>query len=175
MRRSSGINRLSAQLTRWSRDRRGSSAVEFAIICAPFVFTLLAILQMGIYYMTQAALDTGVNAEADALNTTFYTQVTPSTPSAATLKSQIASKAGAMINASALLVDLQPFTNLTAAAIPIGTNAPSLGTAGTCSNQSSCGGSVLALRAQSPVMSFAPGFGALLVVRSSVLLRRQGQ
>ena len=157
------------------RDRRGSSAVEFAIVCAPFLFTLLAILQMGIYYMTQAAIDSGVNAEADALNATFYTQATPTTPTVATLQSQIASKAGAMVSASTLLVDLQPFSNLTLASVPIGTNAPNLGSAGTCTSQSSCGGTVLALRAQSPVLSFAPGFGSLLVVRSSVLLRRQGQ
>ena len=156
-------------------DRSGSSAVEFAIVCTPLVFTLLAVLQVGIYYMTQAALDSGVNAQADALNTTFLSQSTPTAPTAAALQSAIASKAGGLVSASTVVADLQPFSNLTSAPVAIGSNAPNIGSAGTCSSQSSCGGTILALRAQAPVVSFAPFFGTGLKVRSAVLVRRQAQ
>ena len=149
--------------------------MEFALVCAPLVFTLLAILQVGIYFMTQAALDSGVNAEADALNTTFLTQQTPSAPTAAALKTAIATKAGGLVSSGTIAVDLQPFSNLTLLPVAIGSNAPSIGSAGTCSSQSSCGGTILALRAQAPVISFAPFFGTALKVRSAVLVRRQAQ
>lgn len=157
--------RAQAFLTAMHRDRRGSSAVEFSLVALPFILTLLAILQMSVYYMTQSALDAGVIQTADTLVNSFYTTSTPTTPSAATLKSQIAAKAGGLVQAATVLVDLQPFTNLTVAAVAIGTNPPNIGAPR----------SVLALRAQANVTSFAPGFGSILVVRSSALIRRQGQ
>ena len=168
---------------RWERirpaalrhDRRGSSAVEFALVCGPLLFLLLAIPQIGIYFMTQAALDSGVNSEADALNSVFLSQATPTTPTVTALQTAIATKAGGLVTASTLAVDLQPFSNLTLTTVAIGTNAPNIGSAGTCSSQSSCGGTILALRAQAPVMTFAPFFGKALKVRSSVLVRRQAQ
>ena len=159
------------------RDRRGSSAVEFAMVCAPFIFTLLAILQMGIYYMTQSALDAGVNAEADVLNNAYFNQGTAPALTTAILQSQIASKAGGLIKPSTLQVDFGLLSNLTGSVKAIGTNPLTGGAAGSCTTATvtSCGGTILALRAQSPVLSFAPYFGSLLVVRSAVLVRRQGQ
>ncbi|WP_174299856.1 TadE/TadG family type IV pilus assembly protein [Caulobacter sp. S45] len=47
----------------WLRDRRGATAVEFAIIGAPFFFMIFSILQLAMYFMVQVTLD---NATANA-------------------------------------------------------------------------------------------------------------
>ncbi len=146
-------------------DRRASSAVEFSIVALPLFLTLLAIMQLGVYYMTQSALDSGVGQTADALVNTFYTSSVPSTPSVASLQAQIASKAGGLVQTGSVSVDLQPLSNLSTASVAIGANPPNIGAPR----------SLLALRAQAKVVGFAPGFGSLLVVRSWSLVRRQGQ
>ena len=51
----------------------GASAVEFAIVLAPFVFLLLGLAQMGVYYYAQISLDAGVLKTAEYLNTDFRT------------------------------------------------------------------------------------------------------
>ncbi len=156
-------NTVCAVLRAFHVDRRASSAVEFAIISLPFIVTLLAILQMSVYYMTQSALDAGVVAAADSIVNTYYSATTP--PTITGLNALVASKAGGLVQPGTVQVDLQPFGNLAAAPVPITNNTVNQGTTR----------SLLALRAQAPVTSFAPGFGSLLVVRSSALIRRQGQ
>ena len=42
---------------RFSRDRRGATAIEFAILALPFIFTMLAILEYGYVYLITASLD----------------------------------------------------------------------------------------------------------------------
>ena len=39
------------------------------MVAAPFVFALLGILQVGVFYIAQSALDTGVARLADTLRT----------------------------------------------------------------------------------------------------------
>lgn len=163
MRRRQGARRVATLLRALRRDQRGSSAVEFSIVALPFILTLLAILQMSIYYMTQSALDAGVMHAGDSLVNTFYGSATPVIPNLNTL---VANASGGLISASTVKVDLQPFSNLTTALVPITNNVANTGVAQ----------QVIALRAQAPVVNFLPGIGSyLLVVRSSVLIRRQGQ
>jgi hypothetical protein len=55
------------------RDTRGTEAVELAIVIFPFLYVLLVIIQMGLYYMTQSALDAGVNTEVPITDGTVET------------------------------------------------------------------------------------------------------
>ncbi|MDR3462547.1 MAG: pilus assembly protein [Beijerinckiaceae bacterium] len=144
-------------------DRRGSSAVEFAIVSVPFIFTLLFIVQMAIYYMAQSSLDAGVIQTADYLVNLYNSASTPSV-TASSLKTLVYSKSSGMVkNDSTFLVDLKEFTALASAPVAISNvvdaNSP---------------GDVLALRAQGTVVTFMPGFTSLATVRSSALIRRQG-
>jgi Flp pilus assembly protein TadG len=155
--------RLSHPPLTFLRDKRGSSAVEFAIVSIPFIFTLLFIVQMAIYYMAQSSLDAGVIQTADYLVNLYNSTTVPSV-TAGSLKTLIYSKSGGMVkNDSTFLVDLKEFSALASAPVAISNivdaNSP---------------GDVLALRAQGTVVTFMPGFASLATVRSSALIRRQG-
>ena len=146
-------------------DRRAASAVEFAILAAPFFFLLMAITQVGIFYMAQSALDTGVARTAETLRTNFTTGTTATLLNAAQLKSSVVSGAGAMIsNNSTLSVEIRQQSSLSYAVVPITDATVDYGTAT----------STLVLRAQATVVTLAPGLGGLSTIYSSALLRRQG-
>jgi Flp pilus assembly protein TadG len=144
------------------RDTRAANAVEFAIVALPFLYVLLVILQMGLYYMTQAALDNGVLATANNLRNSFNTGTAPVLPTGSSLKSSIVGAGGGLLgNNGMLAVDLRALTTLDAGGVAIAdgtvdavsTNVP------------------IVLRAKANVTAFAPGFGASTQVLSSVVLR----
>jgi Flp pilus assembly protein TadG len=139
--------------------------VEFAIVSMPFVLLLLCSLQIGLYYFTQAALDSGVLATAQTLYSGFRTGTTPTLPGASSLKSSVATLSGGLIqNNSTLAVQIQPVTNLSSGTVAITDGVNNYGTTT----------STLMLRAQAQVVTLAPGFGVLTVATSSALVRRQG-
>ncbi len=145
----------------------GASAVEFAILLAPFLMLLLGALQMGVYYYAQVSLDAGVLKTAEALYTNFHTGTsTPTMPPAATLKTNIKTYGGSMSLIGAnLKVEIRQLTSLTAGAVAITDGTVDYGSAN----------SILALRAESSFTTFVPGLGSLATVRSSALVRRQGR
>lgn len=51
------------------RDRRGATAVEFALIALPFFAVMLAILETGLIYLADNALDTATNDAARLVRT----------------------------------------------------------------------------------------------------------
>jgi Flp pilus assembly protein TadG len=163
-------SRRRTTLALFLRDRKASSAVEFAIVSIPFIYLVLFILQMGIFYMAQSSLDAGVIQTADYIVNTYNSGTTP-TLTANSLHAMVYAKSGGMLkNDSNFKVDFQPFVNLTSALVPITDGVFNTGT--NASNGAS--GSVMALRAQGSIPTFVPGLGALATVRSSVLVRRQG-
>ena len=150
---------------RFRRDERAASAVEFAIVCGPFFFLLLAVLQLGIFYMSQSALDTGVIKTAETLRTNFTTGTTATLLDSASLRSSVVTNAGGLIsNDSTLGVEIRQITALNTAVVPIANGTNDYG-----SNTST-----LVLRAQSTVITFAPGLSGLSTVSSSAIVRRQG-
>jgi Flp pilus assembly protein TadG len=147
------------------RDRRAASAVEFAILAAPFFLLLMAVTQVGIFYMAQSALDSGVAATATTLRNNFTTGTTATLLDASALKSSVVSGAGAIIsNNSTLSVEIRQQNSLSGATVPIVDGTVDYGTTT----------STLALRAQSTVITLAPGLGGLSTIYSSALVRRQG-
>jgi Flp pilus assembly protein TadG len=154
----------------FASNTRGGSAAEFAIVAAPFVLVLLAILQIGIYYMYQAALDTGVIKEADALHSAFTTG-TFAAPSDAAVKQNVATFAGGLIaNNSTLAVNVAPLSTLSSSIVPITDGGDSWGSPST----DGTAGTTLVIRAQSNALVFAPGFSSLSTVTSTAIVRRQG-
>ena len=53
----------------WAADRRGATAVEFAIIATPFFFMIFAIIELGLYFMVQVTLDNATAVAARQLRT----------------------------------------------------------------------------------------------------------
>ena len=150
---------------RFIRDRRASSAVEFAIVAAPFFFLLIGITQIGIFYMAQSALDTGVNTTVEMLRANFNTGTVAVLPNAGTLKSNVATGAGAMIsNNGTLSVEVRQLTTLAAGSVPIVDGITDYGTTT----------STLVIRAKSSVIALAPGLSGMNTIYSSALVRRQG-
>jgi len=146
-------------------DTRATSAVEFALVACPFILVLMMILQLGVYYMTQSALDIGVLNTVEAYRNAFTLNQTFTPPTGAAVKASVAANAGGLItNDSTLTVDVQQLTTLAAQALPISDQVADFGSAT----------SSLALRAQSSVICFVPGCAQTLTARAVALMRRQG-
>ena len=158
-------NKLAPVLSYFCHDQRAASAVEFAIVSAPFLFLILGILQLGIFYMCQSALDTGVVKTAETLRNNFTTGTTASLLDASALRASVVSNAGALItNDATLSVEIRPISSLNTSVISVVNGTVDYG-----SNTST-----LVLRAQATVITFAPGLSGLNKIYSSALVRRQG-
>ncbi len=140
--------------------------MEFALTALPFLLVLLVIIQMGIYYMTQSALDSGVNSEAAALQNNFNNPGATVPTSAAAVRGNIVAAAGSMIFASSTQFEIQQLANYTAQTQPIVDGTMNFTSPNTTF-------AILVLRAQSPVVTLAPGFSSS-VVESTAIVRRQG-
>jgi Flp pilus assembly protein TadG len=152
-------------LSRFRRDRHGSSAVEFAIVAMPVLMLMMGVIQVGLFYVAQSSLDAGVVQTAELLRTNFTTGTTATLPAAATLKANVASSGGTMIpNNSNLAVEVRQLSTLSAAVVPIVDGTTDYGTTT----------STLVVRAQATVPTLAPGLGSLNIIRSSAMIRRQG-
>jgi Flp pilus assembly protein TadG len=53
----------------WAGDRRGATAVEFAMVGLPFMFMIFALIQLALYFMVQVTLDNATAAAARQLRT----------------------------------------------------------------------------------------------------------
>ncbi len=149
-----------------ARDRRGASALEFAIVALPFLLLVFTIIQMGIYYMTQTALDAGVNTEAIALQNNFNLQTATVPSSAAAVKAAIVAGSGSLIFTSGTQFEIQQLSNYTSQNQAIVDGTMNFTNPNTTY-------AILVLRAQSSVIQLAPGFGSS-VVESTAIIRRQG-
>ncbi len=54
---------------RFLRDTKGATALEFAIVATPFLFTLFAILEVALIFFGSSALESGVQAAARTIRT----------------------------------------------------------------------------------------------------------
>jgi Flp pilus assembly protein TadG len=156
------------RLTTWfrarsfARDQRGASAVEFAIVAGPFFFVLMWLVQLGVLFMTQTALDTGLISETEIIRAGL---TTGNLPNAAAIKSSVVTSAGGLItNDSTLSVEIRTLADLNSATVAITDGVTDYGTTT----------STLVLRASAQVFSFAPGFGSINRITSAALVRRQG-
>ncbi len=63
------VRRIAGRAGAGLRDRRGATAVEFAMIATPFVFMIFAIIEVAIYFMVQVTLDNATALAARQLRT----------------------------------------------------------------------------------------------------------
>jgi hypothetical protein len=88
----------------WLRNNRGSAAVEFAIIAAPFFMLLFAIIIIGLYFFTAHALESSVEVAARKIRTG---EAQKSDVTVAAFKQLVCAEAGTYIDCNKLRVVLQ--------------------------------------------------------------------
>lgn len=130
-------------ISRFRHARGGATAVEFALIAAPFLGTLIAILETAAFLFAQATLQ---NAATEAGRLFMTGQAQNGGWSASTIQSQICPLISALFNCNNVIVVVQNYSNFASAS----TSAPQLYSSG------------------QPITSFAynPGTpGAVMVVQ----------
>ncbi|MEQ1887668.1 MAG: TadE/TadG family type IV pilus assembly protein [Alphaproteobacteria bacterium] len=67
--RKTGFGKSAGRWRNFLRDTRGATAVDFAMVAAPFFFTLFAILEVAMIFFGSSALETGVQEAARTIRT----------------------------------------------------------------------------------------------------------
>ncbi len=93
---------------RFLHATRAAAAVEFALIAAPFVAVLLAILQLGVVMIAQEVLQTATNQAARLIMTG---QAQNANMTGAQFKSQLCTDATALFSCASLYVNVQTYAN----------------------------------------------------------------
>ncbi|MEM9670538.1 MAG: TadE/TadG family type IV pilus assembly protein [Pseudomonadota bacterium] len=57
------------QLKDWAADKRGATALEFALVAAPLLFMLTAILEVGVVFVMSVAVEHGISQASRAIRT----------------------------------------------------------------------------------------------------------
>jgi Flp pilus assembly protein TadG len=114
----SRLARLRRALTRFSRGRGGSTAVEFAMLAVPFLGLLFGIVELGMIYLVSTTLD---NATTDAARQIRTGQLQLAGGATATSFSTVVCNEMSWLgsNCSAnLSVDVRTFTTFASTSIP---------------------------------------------------------
>lgn len=74
------VTSLAVTFRRWSEDRKGAMAVEFAMVALPFIFTILALFELALILLLSTTLDASTTKVARLIRTgQLQTQGTPAT------------------------------------------------------------------------------------------------
>ncbi len=92
------------QASRWVKDERGTSAVEFAIVAMPFFLFVLGLIGVGLYFFTMSSLAYGVEAAARQIRTG---EAQKSEVTVSEFKNLVCQAAGSYINCNKLSVLIQ--------------------------------------------------------------------
>jgi Flp pilus assembly protein TadG len=104
---------LRAQIRRFVRRKDGATAVEFALVAAPFMALLFAILQTGLVFFANQTLETAV---ADASRLILTGQAQMQSFDQAAFKQAVCSRIYAMFDCeSGLYVDVRTYANFASA------------------------------------------------------------
>jgi Flp pilus assembly protein TadG len=106
-------------LRRLRRDLSGASALEFALLAAPFMLLLLAGLQVGLVYFATAALE---NATAQGARLIRTGQAQSKSFDATSFKNEVCKYLSAPLSCAGLRLDVRRFTNFSSAELtdPLG-------------------------------------------------------
>lgn len=97
----------------FGRDHSGASAVEFALVAAPLIFLLLGILQVGVVFFSNFALEDAVERGARLVRTG---QAQGNGFDAAKFKSEVCKFLIAPISCAGLKLDIRSYSNFGSAA-----------------------------------------------------------
>jgi Flp pilus assembly protein TadG len=67
--KAAGAQRRMCLLSRWHRDARGTTAVEFAMVAMPFMMMLFGIIGIALYFFTVFSVESAVEQAARLLRT----------------------------------------------------------------------------------------------------------
>jgi Flp pilus assembly protein TadG len=107
-------SRHKPSLRRLLRCRRGSTAVEFALIAAPFLACLIAIFETGIAFYAQAALQTATTQSARLIMTG---QAQNQGLTAGQFHQQVCANITALFSCAGIYVNVQKFGSFSSAAV----------------------------------------------------------
>jgi Flp pilus assembly protein TadG len=101
-------------LRRFRRNRRGSAAVEFALVAPLFFALLFAVIETGLVFFAGQVLETGTQDSGRM----FYTnQVQSSGMSAADFKQDLCDRVSSLLDCSQLYIDVKSYAPGTAITI----------------------------------------------------------
>lgn len=100
------VRRTRAAIERFLRCRRGSPAVEFALVAAPFVALMVAIMQVGLIYFAQESLESAVEQTARLVLTGQSATMTQSQFATA-----LCNNSPGLFTCANFMIDLQPATS----------------------------------------------------------------
>jgi Flp pilus assembly protein TadG len=92
-------------VARFLRRQGGSAAIEFALVAAPFVALTLALLQVGLIYFAQEALESAVEQTARLVLTG---QVQNASMTQSQFAQQLCTNSPGMFTCGNFMIDLQP-------------------------------------------------------------------
>jgi Flp pilus assembly protein TadG len=90
----------------------GATAVEFALVAAPFIALILAVLQIGLIYFAQEALETAVE-QTSRLVLTGQAPSAGGAQSASQFAAALCKNSPGLFNCNGFMIDLQPATSFT--------------------------------------------------------------
>jgi Flp pilus assembly protein TadG len=114
---------------------RAATAVEFAIVAAPFIALLMAILQIGVVFIAQQVLQTATNQAARLIMTG---QAQSGNMTAAQFQQTVCTDATSLFSCSGIFVNVQTFSSFSGVAM---TNPVQNGTFSNANLQYTPGGS----------------------------------
>jgi Flp pilus assembly protein TadG len=117
------FRRRARSISRFRRARQGATAVEFALIAAPFLATLIAIFETTIFLFAQAALQ---NAATEAGRLFMTGQAQNGGWTASTIQSKVCPLITGLFTCGNLIVIVQNYTSFAAATAAGATSAPQL-------------------------------------------------
>ena len=100
------VRRAETAFGRFWRCRQGSPAVEFALVAAPFVALMLAIMQVGLIYFAQESLESAVEQTARLVLTGQSTSMTQTQFATA-----LCNNSPGLFTCANFMIDLQPATS----------------------------------------------------------------
>lgn len=96
----------------FARDSRGATAVEFALVAAPFLALIIALIQTFLVFFAQQMLESVVSQSARLVMTG---QVQSAKMTQAVFKQKVCDQIVILFNCSGLMVDMQVATSWTSA------------------------------------------------------------
>lgn len=96
----------------FARDSRGATAVEFALVAAPFLALIIALIQTFLVFFAQQTLETIVRQSARLVRTG---QVQSAQMTQAAFKQKVCDQIVILFNCNGLMVDMQVATSWTSA------------------------------------------------------------
>lgn len=115
------VEGFAREISRFARARRGTSAVEFALIATPFLATLIAILEVTIYLFAQqvlqnAALEAGrLFMTGQAQNGFVQNNQTTAQEQLTQFKSDVCPMISALFSCNALMVNVSSYADFSSA------------------------------------------------------------